>query len=626
MKRWFLLFLVLTCVAAACKKDQNPGYKASAISTDTGMISFPAGSATEQIQLLSDGGWYFEGPEWIKAYPSSGYGDCKVEISVEANLGEDGSYSSAREAEVSFRSTRTSCALIITQGGAVTAADFLSMADETTVYWQVSGTVKSVEDWTFGRLTVEDASGTLPVFNFLDSSGRNKHFSEMNVYPGDDVTIYGFKSSENGKSWMYNARVLSIVRKGMDIDPADPVNVSQKAQTIQVKLTGVSSVTATSSASWLVPRQPVSSDGGLTVEVAVSENTVETSRKGLVTFEGGGVKRALTVSQGAFEMPIYMFAISSTSETVGAESGETVFYISADKEVSYDMTADEGLTLSASSGSGNGTYTVAYTANPYYEPRTLRVTVTSRTVYVSGSKSYVFSIEQQAKERPESNVFAKWYTDEAHMAENATYFGGVPDVLFLTLEAGDGGQYINANEGNGKITYYQVDKSSLSGVTNTDGVILCGRGINGKGGYFKITGGYDGDYWLITVPGKAKVEAGTRVHVAYSSQSSAGGMKLWMVEYLDGDTWIPGMQTKTATRTNFPEMPVESVDYNLMMVDASTYSKVDFTFTLTHDMDEVFIRQRVVVPMNNNGASFLGKTNGGRNSLHENIVVEQVFD
>lgn len=27
MKRWFFLFLVLTCVAAACKKDQNPGYK-----------------------------------------------------------------------------------------------------------------------------------------------------------------------------------------------------------------------------------------------------------------------------------------------------------------------------------------------------------------------------------------------------------------------------------------------------------------------------------------------------------------------------------------------------------------------------------------------------------------------
>lgn len=75
--------MALIAFFAACRTEKAPGYTATVISVDPQALSFPASGGTEKIRISSDGGWSFEGPDWIVSYPSSGYGDCVVEITVD---------------------------------------------------------------------------------------------------------------------------------------------------------------------------------------------------------------------------------------------------------------------------------------------------------------------------------------------------------------------------------------------------------------------------------------------------------------------------------------------------------------------------------------------------------------
>ncbi len=199
-------------------------------------------------------------------------------------------------------------------------------------------------------------------------------------------------------------------------------------------------------------------------------------------------------------------------------------------------------------------------------------------------------------------LLAKWDFSEASM--NAGYvntFGGLePGILDKT--AGDGGQYIDANKGGkGKITYVQIDKTDLD--QNNKAARVCG----GTGEPY-ITGGWPGDYWLITSESTEVIEAGASVHAFMVSRTSGTGMKYFIVEYLDGGEWKPALPAKTK------EVNGEQVTYNVEHDNTKNFN-IDFTYEVAAATTEVQIRLRCVANAQAKSGAALTAPNGGTHRL-----------
>lgn len=198
-------------------------------------------------------------------------------------------------------------------------------------------------------------------------------------------------------------------------------------------------------------------------------------------------------------------------------------------------------------------------------------------------------------------LLAKWDFSEASM--NAGYvntFGGLKGISDKT--AGDGGQYIDANKGGkGKITYVQIDKTDLD--QNNKAARVCG----GTGEPY-ITGGWPGDYWLITSESTEVIEAGASVHAFMVSRTSGTGMKYFIVEYLDGGEWKPALPAKTK------EVNGEQVTYNVEHDDTKNFN-IDFTYEVAAATTEVQIRLRCVANAQAKSGAALTAPNGGTHRL-----------
>ena len=189
---------------------------------------------------------------------------------------------------------------------------------------------------------------------------------------------------------------------------------------------------------------------------------------------------------------------------------------------------------------------------------------------------------------------AQWEFCAANMPEYAYMFGGEAGVA--DKKAGDGKLEILSNYSDGgSIAYVSVDKTSI----DTDSKF---KRIVGDTGHPYVTGPWTGDYWLFTLNTGTDVPSGTKAHIKYITRTSKTGPKYWVIEYLDGETWKPAAELKTA----------DEVEHNLVMEkDGSTNVTVDVEFTTTAAMPNLQFRQRVVSMIQANGGAALTKPNGG---------------
>ena len=65
----------------------------------------------------------------------------------------------------------------------------------------------------------------------------------------------------------------------------------------------------------------------------------------------------------------------------------------------------------------------------------------------------------------------------------------------------------------------------------------------------RVTGPWVNDYWLFY--GNGAIPAGTEIQIAFEMRSSAWGMKFWLLEYLDGDTWYPAGTPQVSTEPGY---------------------------------------------------------------------------
>lgn len=206
--------------------------------------------------------------------------------------------------------------------------------------------------------------------------------------------------------------------------------------------------------------------------------------------------------------------------------------------------------------------------------------------------------------RPEKLLYAKWRFTATTMTAYQDFFGGTAGKL--DKEAGDGGLYVPSNvEGNGRITYVQIDKTGID-INNKASRIV------GSTGHPFVYGAWPGDYWLFSATDNYEYPEGTNLHIKFLTRVSGTGHKYWMLEYWDGKEWQPAdeypVETETATGNN--------AQYNF--IETTSNKPVECYWKLVAPCREPMFRMRCVVNWQANGSGALAAPNGGTCRIADN--------
>ena len=206
--------------------------------------------------------------------------------------------------------------------------------------------------------------------------------------------------------------------------------------------------------------------------------------------------------------------------------------------------------------------------------------------------------------RPDKLLYAKWRFTATTMTAYQDLFGGTAGKFDAT--EGFGGLYVPSNvEGNGKIEYWQIDKSGIDTANKASRII-------GGTGHPYVTGAWPGDYWQFSATDNYEYPAGTQLHIKFLTRISATGQKYWMLEYFDGNEWKPAdeypVETETETGTN--------AQYNFIEPTANV--AVECNWKLAAPCREPKFRMRCVANWQSNGKGALAAPNGGTCRIADN--------
>ena len=223
---------------------------------------------------------------------------------------------------------------------------------------------------------------------------------------------------------------------------------------------------------------------------------------------------------------------------------------------------------------------------------TIRPTVLDDSDGIIQKRWYIDNIKVA---KPKPTVLAAWDLSSEGMASYADTWGGV-DPGTYSKDAGDGGLYVAANAGgNGKLTYVQIDKNEI----DVDGKA---RRICSKTGEPYVEGQWVGDSWNLTA--EAAIPAGSLVGASFASRASGTGLKYWIVEYLDGDTWKPALPTRNV------EINGVSITYNVEHMNTDNFL-INFAVSTTADMSVFHIRETCLSNIKARDGEPLEAPNGG---------------
>ena len=206
--------------------------------------------------------------------------------------------------------------------------------------------------------------------------------------------------------------------------------------------------------------------------------------------------------------------------------------------------------------------------------------------------------------RPDKLLYAKWRFTGTTMTAYQDLFGGTAGKFDAT--EGFGGLYVPSNvEGNGKIEYWQIDKTGIDTSNKASRII-------GGTGHPYVTGAWPGDYWQFSATDNYEYPAGTQLHIKFLTRISATGQKFWMLEYFDGNEWKPAdeypVETETETGTN--------AQYNF--IEPTSNVAVECYWKLAAPCREPKFRMRCVANWQSNGKGALAAPNGGTCRIADN--------
>lgn len=242
------------------------------------------------------------------------------------------------------------------------------------------------------------------------------------------------------------------------------------------------------------------------------------------------------------------------------------------------------------------------------------VTVSGYAFYTGEAQGIVVIATAVVDEglQPVTERLAEWEFSVENMSIYGPTFTGADtepadDGSYTAAEdktAGDGGKYVAATTGNAKISYVNVDKSSITQKSKT----TVNR-IIGKTGEPYVTGVWAGDYWLFDVTLGKTYAAGSTVDFGAVFRSSNGSMKYWMLEIKDGEDWKPMLDTKSVDKDGV------TVTYNCEQVGAD-YLEVTSSYKLTTEAaNSLQIRYRCMGTYKASDGSLKTELDGGTHRI-----------
>ena len=206
------LVAVVAAIFTGCSKDNDPTYL-DAIRVSQSYVALSTNGGSTSIDIQAKGSWTVSGaPEWLSVSPASGTGDGSITFSAGEGEGRTCSVSITCEGETQIVNVIQGITTIST----ATCAEVLAGPDNKT--YQVTGTVTSIVNTTYGNWYLNDGTGEVYIYGTLDSKGGTKNFSSWGLEVGDQITIQGPKTTYNGTVELVDVTVVKIVKSLIKVD------------------------------------------------------------------------------------------------------------------------------------------------------------------------------------------------------------------------------------------------------------------------------------------------------------------------------------------------------------------------------------------------------------------------
>ncbi len=173
---------------------------------------------------------YFETPSWLTVTPLSGNaGDYKLSFSADAT-------DSGRETGLVISIAGKKQNITVRQGevaaSKATCKEVIDGPDGKS--YIVTGVVTSIANTTYGNWYLKDDTGEIYIYGTLDSEGKTKNFTSLNIEVGDEVTVKGPKTTYGTTVELVDVKVVELkkaILKGLTPDievPKEGGNVEAK--------------------------------------------------------------------------------------------------------------------------------------------------------------------------------------------------------------------------------------------------------------------------------------------------------------------------------------------------------------------------------------------------------------
>ncbi len=177
-------------------------------------VSIPVEGGEATVDLTANADWSFdklfdesETPEWLTVAPLSGKAGDAVKLTFKA-----GSTDSGRETALVISVGGKKQNITVRQGevaaSQATCKEVIDGPDGKS--YIVTGVVTSIANTTYGNWYLKDDTGEIYIYGTLDSEGKEKNFSSLNIEVGDEVTVKGPKTTYGSTIELVNVKVVEL--------------------------------------------------------------------------------------------------------------------------------------------------------------------------------------------------------------------------------------------------------------------------------------------------------------------------------------------------------------------------------------------------------------------------------
>ena len=256
LKNIFTALLAGLTLFTAC--DKNEDLYLSEVRVSSSYVAIPIEGGNQEITITANDSWSInlsdKDAKWLTVSPVSGAaGDTKVVFSAAA-----GTSTNSTTLKL-VCAGKTQLINVLQQAGKVELPISKSTevnASEDGTTWRIKGTVRGIENTTYGNYYIDDEYGSVYVYGTLNN-GEAKKFASLGIEAGDIITVQGKRGSYNGNPQLVNVDVIAIEKSLIKIETIDPADATIAKEGGEVKVTltvkgdGASAVVPEEAKSWL---------------------------------------------------------------------------------------------------------------------------------------------------------------------------------------------------------------------------------------------------------------------------------------------------------------------------------------------------------------------------------------